>query len=62
MLTTSITLTGKSSSDLEDAIHEVLRLIGKGFTSGFNSNEFSSFTFDIQGEEEVATDVEEEEA
>lgn len=62
MLTTSITLRGKTSSDIEDALAEVARLIAAGNTSGFNRNDTGSFTFDTQGEEDVAAAAEGEDA
>ena len=47
-----ITVSGKSPSDIEDAVREVLRLIEAGYLSGTNSNEDGDFAFSSEGEYE----------
>lgn len=49
----NITLTSNDLVGLEDALHEVKRLISEGNEEGFNKNETSSFDFDVFGEEYV---------
>jgi len=43
-----IQISYKNESAKEDAINEVIRQIREGFTSGFNSNEESSYSFEVK--------------
>ena len=47
-----IEIEGKSQSDIEIALKEVLRLIEAGFLSGMDSNEDGEFSFASEGEYE----------
>lgn len=59
MIVGTIEFTGKTLSDVEDAIREALARICDGNTSGWDHNESGSFSFDVSGEEEEDTDEEE---
>lgn len=48
----AISITGKTTSDLESSIREVLRLISNGNTSGFDSNESGQYTFEVDSQTE----------
>lgn len=50
MKTFQIELSGNFEGDIEMALAEVARLIAEGYTSGFNSNDTGSFSFDSSGE------------
>lgn len=56
MKTFTITVEGKTESDIEVAIEEVLRLVKNGW-SGFNSNEDGSFEFSSEGDYEEIVDA-----
>lgn len=60
MRTLQITITGKTDSDLTSGLQEVTRLVDTGMILGFNSNDTGSFRFEIEGEEELATDEDDE--
>ena len=47
-----INIEGKSDSDLEIALEEVLRVIKNGNMSGMDSNDSGEFNFQISGDEE----------
>ncbi|NHQ86784.1 hypothetical protein HA050_11710 [Iodobacter sp. HSC-16F04] len=49
----AISITGKTTSDLENSIREVLRLISNGNTSGFDSNELGQYTFEVESQTET---------
>lgn len=48
----SITISGRTISDLEYAIDEVKRLVSQGYMSGFDSNDDGEYSFQLTGEEE----------
>jgi len=52
MMNLAITIEGRTESDLEFALQEVTRLVGEGYTSGGNSNDTGSYSFNVSGEEE----------
>ena len=52
MLELSITITGKTTSDLEYSLDEVKRLVSKGFLLGRDSNDSAGLCFSVTGEEE----------
>ena len=41
-----IELHGDTDDDIDTAIAEVFSLLGEGYSSGFNSNETGSFSFE----------------
>jgi hypothetical protein len=45
----TITVQGKSQSDIEMALDEVKKLIQEDFYSGMNSNDTGEFSFDSDG-------------
>lgn len=53
MLSIKINANGKTLSDVEGAIEEVLRLVREEFTSGANSNEDGRFSLDLTGQEDA---------
>lgn len=57
MLEGKIEFTGKTTSDVMDAVSEALRRINDDNTSGMDRNSSSSFSFEISGEEEIRWDV-----
>lgn len=48
--TFTITLEGKSQSDIESAMQEVMNSIQSGYECGANSNDDGSFSFESNGE------------
>jgi hypothetical protein len=50
MLKLTISVTGRTESDLEDAIREVGSKFRQGFTSGADSNETGSYDFAVTGD------------
>lgn len=54
MLTLTITITGKTQSDLKLALDEVEDKVMDGYTSGLDKNEGGAYQFTIDGEEEDA--------
>lgn len=56
MLELSITIKGKTTSDLEYSLDEVKRLVSKGFLLGRDSNDSAEFCFSVTGEEEEEED------
>lgn len=52
MLELTITITGKSTSDLEFALEEVTRKVSEGYLSGMDSNDEGDYSFKVTGEEE----------
>lgn len=52
-----INIEGKTDSDIELALEEILRLIKKDFTSGLDINDSGSFDYGIRGEEELNEDL-----
>jgi len=46
----NITITGDDFFDLETALNEVKKMIEQEYLSGFNSNETSSYQFDVTEE------------
>jgi hypothetical protein len=50
-VTATITAHGKTESDLLDALNEAVRRIEGGCTTGFDSNDDSSFNFTVTEEE-----------
>lgn len=52
MKTYNITVEGKTESDIEIAIEEVLRLVKQGYFSGSNSNDSGSHNFSSEGDYE----------
>lgn len=46
----SVEVKGRRTPDIVDALSEVKRLVNEGFTSGFDENESSWFTFHITEE------------
>lgn len=52
MLTLNVSAEGKTSSDLAEALREVLRLVGQGYLSGRNENETGEYSFSVSGDEE----------
>ncbi|STQ90060.1 hypothetical protein [Iodobacter fluviatilis] len=55
----AISITGKTTLDLENSILEVLRLISNGNTSGFDSNESGQYTFEVESRTEPSAFPEE---
>lgn len=51
MLTLSMNIQGHTADDLQNAVTEVTRLIGEGFTSGASRNDTGRFSFIVAGEE-----------
>ena len=47
VLSMTIGITGQATDDLALALGVVLRLVGDGFTSGFDHNETGSYRFSI---------------
>ena len=47
MLKLSVTIQGKTESDLELALTEVTRLVAEGYTSGRDSNEDGNYVFEV---------------
>jgi hypothetical protein len=47
----TVNITGNRTSDLEDAIAEVKRLVDEGYLSGHDSNDTGEYQFDISGTE-----------
>ena len=54
MLELTVTVSGKTTGDLELALQETTRLVVQGYVSGKNSNDSAEFYFDRTGEEEDA--------
>lgn len=52
MMTGKIEFEGRTRLDIADALSEALTRINSGNTSGFDSNDDGSFSFEINGEEE----------
>lgn len=50
MLELTIRITGRTESDLEDAIREVSSKFKQCFTSGADSNETGSYEFSVSGD------------
>lgn len=48
----TVNAKGESTEDLLLALREVIRLVEEGYTSGHNSNTYSSFYFDINEDAE----------
>jgi len=55
MLTCTIELTSKSTSELELAAQEATKKIAQGCYSGGDSNDDGSYFFSVSGEEEAVT-------
>jgi len=47
-----IEISGKTQSDIEIAIQEVLRLVAQGYLSGRNGNDDGDFSFESSGDYE----------
>lgn len=62
MRTLQITITGNTDGDLARGLEEVTRLVDAGMAIGYNSNDTGSFRFEIEGEEELASDEDDETA
>ena len=43
----SLAIEGVETCDLELALNEVIKLVGEGYTSGFDKNESGRFRFSI---------------
>ncbi len=43
----TVTIEGVDDGDIEMALGEVKRLVGEGYTSGFNDNETGAYNFGI---------------
>lgn len=43
-----VTIKGDHTEAIEDALAEIIRLVGEGYTSGFDSNETGCYRFSIQ--------------
>lgn len=50
--TITIKLGGETDEDLDDAFQEVSRLLKDGFRSGFDANDFSRFSFEVENTED----------
>ncbi len=53
MLEITITLTGRSATDIELALDEVGRKIQQGYVSGGGSNDSGSYHFETTGEDDA---------
>lgn len=49
----TIKVTGKTDSDVEDAVREALKRLLQGNVFGMDRNESGSFQFEVTGEEEL---------
>lgn len=56
MLELSITITGKTTGDLELALEQVNTDVSKGCVEGFDRNDSGRYFFEIKGEEEENDD------
>jgi hypothetical protein len=58
MLKGTITFTGKTLSDIEEALTQAMQMIGEGYTSLGHpfENETGSFDFTVEGDEENEED------
>lgn len=52
MLNLSVSIEGKTTADLEDALYEVKRMVSEDYTSGHSGNDTGSYSFSVTGEEE----------
>ena len=52
MLNCTITATGRSQGDIEDALREALRLVREGNLSGGDSNDTGSYRFACEGQDD----------
>lgn len=43
----NIEITGSTEADLEDALHEIIRAVTSGFSSGWDANEEGEYDFSI---------------
>ena len=57
MLEGKIRFSGKTTSDVMDAVSEALRRINNGNTSGMDRNSSGDFEFEITGDAEIRWDV-----
>lgn len=57
MLTLKIGIEGKTTEDLLDALHELKNKVSELYSSGYDSNESGSYSFIIEGEEEITLEI-----
>lgn len=55
MLKLSAEIEGRTLSDIESGLREVLRLVTETYTSGNNSNDDGKFNFTMDGNDEDET-------
>ena len=55
MLTCTVELTGKTTSELELAAQEAIKKIAQGCYGGGDSNDDGSYFFNVCGQEEAVT-------
>jgi hypothetical protein len=52
MMDLKVQVTGRTARDIELALHEVMRSVEDGNTSGFDRNQDGDYTFEISGVDE----------
>ncbi|WP_090739339.1 hypothetical protein [Paenibacillus sp. Mc5Re-14] len=53
MMKVTVELNGKTMGDIENAFDEAKRKVLEGYKNGFDSNDSGSYSFEVDGEEEV---------